>query len=896
MKLKLNNYRVIKKIGHGGMGLVYVAEDLALGRLVALKVLAPYLVQDPEILERFRFEARNQAQLVHANITMVYSFLVEDEQAFLVLEFIDGETLESRINREGRIVATEALPIFRKILGALGYAHSKGVIHRDIKPGNIAFTSEGNVKIMDFGIALNIEETGRLTRTGHVLGTPHYMAPEQILGKELTFRTDIYALGITLFEMLTGRLPFDSKSDFEVRVAQINHSPPSPRSFGYHDITPELEEVILKALAKEPEARFSSAGEFLQALEAAVGRDHLVTVIKDLRPDKSTQVEKAPRKRVKPAPPPAEPEIEEPAPVAPPAEVQEISDAPPREELPTPPAFEAEPEAPPAPPPDAQIEEPSVPPPEASLPGLIAENQEAFVPPSVEEMRGLAVTPLADLPEEAPVTPPFVQPEREAAPLPPPAEVQEISDAPPREEFPTPPAFEAEPEAPPALPPDAQIEEPSVPPPEASLPGLIAENQEAVVPPSVEEMRDLAVTPLADLPEEAPVTPLFVQPEREATPAPPPAEVLEISGAPPREELPALPAFEAEPEAPPAPPPDAQIEEFAPPSPPQGALEAASAPALAEPKLEAPAVPPPSEPEPEAPQPFAPPFSERPSIQEPTTHAVPEEARIAPAVQAGWFSRPRLIFLPLGLLSVLALVIFFRGSFSLGPSPASKVLAPPQPGATPQESGAPPAPQPEKKPQVALPLPVSPVPKEAPPAKSSEMATEHPDKEKPMTLAVLAPPEKKAETPKAKSPQPDELRKAIKDNLAANGFSDLEVQADEGKGVVISGNVKNAGQKNKIMQIINAMGLAVPTDYGKLKVMKEAVAKTVKPKRPEAPSTSRQILEAAPKPTLPEAPRKPLPPRLDRGGREAVAETVREKVQAPPKPLPPRIDRGNIQF
>ena len=439
MKLKLKNYRVIKKIGHGGMGLVYVAEDLALGRLVALKVLAPYLVQDPEILERFRFEARNQAQLVHANITMVYSFLVEDEQAFLVLEFIDGETLESRINREGRIVAKEALPIFRKILGALGYAHSKGVIHRDIKPGNIAFTSEGNVKIMDFGIALNIEETGRLTKTGHILGTPHYMAPEQILGKELTFRTDIYALGITLFEMLTGRLPFDSKSDFEVRVAQIQHSPPSPRSFGYQDITPDLEEVILKALAKEPEARFSSAKDFLQALEAAVGRDHLVTVIKDLRPDKSTQVEKAPRKRVKPSPPPAEPEIaepapppvaplKEPAPVAPPAEVQEILDAPRREEHPTPPPFEAEPEAPPAPPPDAQIEAPSTPPPEGSLAGPIAEIQEAVVPPSVEEMSDVAVTPFVDLPEELPVTTPFAEPQREAGPSPAPAEVQEILD------------------------------------------------------------------------------------------------------------------------------------------------------------------------------------------------------------------------------------------------------------------------------------------------------------------------------------------------------------------------------------------------------------------------------------------------------------------------------------
>ena len=208
----------------------------------------------------------------------------------------------------------------------------------------------------------------------------------------------------------------------------------------------------------------------------------------------------------------------------------------------------------------------------------------------------------------------------------------------------------------------------------------------------------------------------------------------------------------------------------------------------------------------------------------------------------------------------------------------------------------PPAPQPEKKPQAALSPPVSSVPKEPLPAKSPEKATEQPDKEKPLPPAALPPSEQKAETPKPKVPQPDELRKAIKDRLAANGFSDLEVQVDEGKGAVISGNVKNAGQKKKIMQIINAMGLPLPTDYGKVNVMREPVAKTVKPKRPEAPSPSRQIIEAAPKPAPPEAPRKPLPPRLDRGGKEAVAETVKEKAQAPPKPLPPRIDRGNIQF
>jgi eukaryotic-like serine/threonine-protein kinase len=859
------------------MGLVYVAEDLALGRLVALKVLAPYLVQDPEILERFRFEARNQAQLVHANITMVYSFLVEDEQAFLVLEFIDGETLESRINREGRIVAKEALPIFRKILGALGYAHSKGMIHRDIKPGNIAFTSEGNVKIMDFGIALNIEETGRLTKTGHILGTPHYMAPEQILGKKLTVCTDIYALGITLFEMLTGRLPFDSKSDFEVRVAQIQHTPPSPRSFGFQDITPDLEEVILRALAKEPEARFSSAREFLQALEAAVGRDHLVTVIKDMRPGKSTQVKEGYRKRPRPAPPLAEPEIEEPAPppvvslkepapMAPSAGIQQISDESPAEELPPPPAFEVEPEAPPAPMP------------EASLPGPIAEIQEAALPPSVEAMSDLPVTPVVDLREEIPVTSPFAEPQRETAPPSPPAGIQQVSDAPPAEELPPPPAFEVEPEAPP------------VPMPEASLPGPIAEIQEAALPPSVEAMSDLPVTPVVDLPEEIPVTSPFAEPQRETAPPPPPAGIQQVSDAPPAEELPPPPAFEVEPEMPPATPLHAQIEEFTPPLPLPGALEAASAPALAEPKLEAPAV----ELDAELPQSPAPPFSEQPSSQESTTPAVPEEARTAPAVPTRWFFRPRLIFLPLTLLSVLALVIFFRVLVPPGPSPTSKGLAPFQPGVAPQESGAPPAPQPGKKPQ-ELPQ-VSSEPKESLPAKSPEVATEKPDKEKPVPLAALPSSKQESESPKSKGPQPDELRKAIKDSLAANGFSDLEVQVDERKGAVISGNVKNDSQKKKIMQIINAMGLAVPTDYGKLKVIKEAVAKTVKQKKPEAPSTSRQILEAAPTPTLPEARRKPLPPRLDQGGKEAVAETVKEKAQAPPKPLPPRIDRGNIQF
>jgi serine/threonine protein kinase len=268
--LSLKNYRVIKKIGQGGMGVVYCAEDMRLKRLVALKFLTPHLVQEPEILKRFRAEARSQAGLVHPNITLVYAFEEEKDQAFLVLEYVDGVTLEDRIKSQGRLSPQETRGIFHDILTAMDYAHSKGLVHRDLKPSNIGFTREGVVKVMDFGIALNTQESKRLTRTGHILGTPHYMAPEQILGRAVNSRTDIYALGIALFETLTGRLPFEGDSDYAVSVAQINDPPPSPRGLGFNDIPPALEEVLFTALAKNPEERFADCRQFHQALEDAI--------------------------------------------------------------------------------------------------------------------------------------------------------------------------------------------------------------------------------------------------------------------------------------------------------------------------------------------------------------------------------------------------------------------------------------------------------------------------------------------------------------------------------------------------------------------------------------------------------------------------------------------------
>jgi serine/threonine protein kinase len=768
MKLQLQNYRVIKKVGQGGMGLVYVAEDLSLGRLVALKVLAPYLVQEPEILERFRFEARHQAQLTHPNITMVYSFVQEEEKAYLVLEFIDGETLESRISREGRIPARETASIFRKILGAIEYAHSKGVIHRDIKPGNIAFTLEGNVKIMDFGIALNVAESGRLTRTGHVLGTPHYMAPEQILSQEVTFATDIYALGITLFEMVTGRLPFDSKSDYEVRVAQINNPPPSPRSFGYPDITPELEEVILKALAKAPEDRFASAREFRQALEAAVESDRLATMVKGRPPDQATRVAKGPRKRSKPAPP------------SPPPEIADL-----------------------APPPAAP---------------------------------GSTIPPVA-----------------------PPAAVQEGVDlpaSPPRDTISTPPPLDAEPP------------KSSIPSPPTPLPGPGADLQEPVASPPAEEIGVPAVTPFTELPEEVLTTTPFPEPPSAAASAPPPEETREIPVAPPPDERPP-PPISAEPDEPAVLPPPEPVDGLPPPSPTPETLTAAPAPA-------------PAEPEPAPPEPPAPPVPEPPLPQEPLPPAVPEGAHPAPPVRARRFSRPLLIFLPLGLLAALALIIAFRVLLPLGPSPTDTGVVSSQPGAASRKKVALPAP---------VTPPVSPAPKASPAAPSQAPAATQPDKAK-----TLPPGEKPAAPPQARKPQPDELRRAIKDSLAVNGFSEVEVQVSEAKGVVIAGRVRNVGQKYKIIRIINAMGLGMPTDYNGLKVVKPAVAKTAPKKRPEALETTRQEPEPAPAPPPPAVLRKPLPPRLDRDNKGAVAEVGKEKGSAPPKPLPPRIDRGNIQF
>ncbi len=262
---EIGNYRILEKIGQGGMGVVYKAVETHLDRVVAVKALNPEYSANPQLLERFRGEARAQAQLNHPNLATLYTFLVVDNIAYMVMEFVEGETFHQLIARRGPIPPTEAVPLFRQALAGVGHAHRLGIVHRDIKPSNLMLNRDGVVKVMDFGLAKVTGGHG-VTRTGVRLGTAYYMSPEQILAKPVDVRSDIYSLGATLYEMLTARTPFHADSEFQILNDHVNTAPPPPSGFGAQ-IPGGIEHAILKALAKEPENRFQTADQFSAALE-----------------------------------------------------------------------------------------------------------------------------------------------------------------------------------------------------------------------------------------------------------------------------------------------------------------------------------------------------------------------------------------------------------------------------------------------------------------------------------------------------------------------------------------------------------------------------------------------------------------------------------------------------
>ena len=256
----IGRYLTLSRVGVGGMGVVYRAHDTELNRTVALKVLPPHLCKFHDYLQRFRTEAKAQARLNSPYVITLFEIMEHPAGEILVLEYVEGETLENRLRRHGPLAVSEAVKIFEQTLCGVEYIHQMGVVHRDLKPSNIFITRHGEIKLMDFGIARLLDNQDP-SQKGTMVGTLLYMSPEQINGRETDSRSDIYTLGISLFEAVTGRLPFERRSDYALMHAHVLENPPSPKEF-QRRLPPELEQVILKAIEKEPNRRYQSAKEF----------------------------------------------------------------------------------------------------------------------------------------------------------------------------------------------------------------------------------------------------------------------------------------------------------------------------------------------------------------------------------------------------------------------------------------------------------------------------------------------------------------------------------------------------------------------------------------------------------------------------------------------------------
>ncbi len=263
---KLGNFLIRAEIGHGGMGTIYYATDTMLNREVALKVVHPQLADNQQLMERFKIEAMTQARLNHPGIVTIFSFNRIEDEYVIAMEYVEGRSLKEILQERKQLHPAEAVDIITQVAEGLRYAHAHNVIHRDIKPANILVSRDGKVKISDFGIAKIFGAQG-LTKTGMLIGTPWYTSPEQILGKDIDFRTDLYSLGVTFYEVLTGRVPFDSdtNSEFQIQKAHLETPPPRPSIYN-PEIGIKLERFILLALQKKVEKRFQSAREMIDEL------------------------------------------------------------------------------------------------------------------------------------------------------------------------------------------------------------------------------------------------------------------------------------------------------------------------------------------------------------------------------------------------------------------------------------------------------------------------------------------------------------------------------------------------------------------------------------------------------------------------------------------------------
>lgn len=259
-------YRILNRLGSGGMAVVYRARDLNLQRDVAIKILRADLIEDPNFRASFLQEARSAANLAHPNIVTIHDFGHDSGRYFIVMEYVEGTDLKTLIRREGMQSLARAIELMIQIGQGVGYAHRAGLVHCDLKPQNILVAPDGRVKITDFGISRALASIIPEERTDVVWGSPKYFAPEQAAGHAPSPASDVYALGIILFELLTGSLPFEADSSAELAELHLKSQPPLPRSFN-PEISDELELILLKVLSKEPSARYRTADQFARVLQ-----------------------------------------------------------------------------------------------------------------------------------------------------------------------------------------------------------------------------------------------------------------------------------------------------------------------------------------------------------------------------------------------------------------------------------------------------------------------------------------------------------------------------------------------------------------------------------------------------------------------------------------------------
>jgi eukaryotic-like serine/threonine-protein kinase len=273
-----NRYKLVAQQGSGGMAVIYKAQDLSLGRTVAIKILRPTLTNDPSFLARFRNEARSVANLTHPNIVTIHDFGSEGSTHYIVMEFVEGQDLKKVIKAEGALPIDRALNFAIQIAAGIGFAHRAGLVHADVKPQNILVKGDDVLKVTDFGIAQALSDAQPNERQAVVWGSPHYFAPEQARGERPTPASDVYAIGIVMFEMLTGRLPFSGNNQQELALAHIRE--PIPMVTDFNPAIPEsVARIVYKTMSKDPTQRYRMADQLGHILSGYRdrGREHTVS-------------------------------------------------------------------------------------------------------------------------------------------------------------------------------------------------------------------------------------------------------------------------------------------------------------------------------------------------------------------------------------------------------------------------------------------------------------------------------------------------------------------------------------------------------------------------------------------------------------------------------------------